>query len=101
MSHEEAVMRARELIEAGDRVNSRWILIEILQNDRENVAAWRMMVPVAKDKTEAMHCLRQVLRLRPRDPWATNLLERLENPARRDPNEDSQVIFRRADVPMT
>jgi hypothetical protein len=78
MSSQDSVQDAVALIKSGRRDEARAILTGILKSDRDNLAAWAGMVQVANNREEAAACLRQVLRLKPGDPWATRQLEKLE-----------------------
>lgn len=78
MSAEEAVQRAIELFRVGQRDKAREILKGVLRQDRENPLTWAAMAQVAASNQEAILCLRQVLRLKPGDPWATEQLQRLD-----------------------
>ena len=78
MSADEEVRRAIELFRVGHKDEAREILKGVLRQDRENPLAWAAMVQVAQSSQEATLCLRQVLRLKPGDPWATEQLQRLD-----------------------
>jgi hypothetical protein len=84
MSSQGSVQDAVALIKSGKRDEARAILTGILKDDKDNLAAWAGMVQVANNREEAAACLKQVLRLKPGDPWATKQLERLE-PAQPEP----------------
>ncbi|HEC23212.1 MAG TPA: tetratricopeptide repeat protein, partial [Chloroflexi bacterium] len=75
------VQRAVALIRSGQRAEARELLKDILIRDRNNAAAWAAMVQVAESRKEAIICLKQVLRLKPGDPWATRALAQLEGRA--------------------
>jgi hypothetical protein len=78
MSSQGSVQDAVALIKSGRRDEARAILTSILKDDKDNLAAWAGMVQVANNREEAAACLKQVLRLKPGDPWATRQLEKLE-----------------------
>ncbi|MBN1119453.1 MAG: hypothetical protein JXJ17_00115, partial [Anaerolineae bacterium] len=78
MAHDEAIQRALELIKAGNKEEARSVLQDLLRQDRDNLAGWQGMARLAKDKKEAIFCLRQILRLKPGDAWASQQLDKLE-----------------------
>jgi hypothetical protein len=84
MSSQNSVQDAIALIKSGQREEARAILTGILKDDKDNLAAWAGMVQVATSREEAAACLKQVLRLKPGDPWASRQLEKLE-PAQPEP----------------
>jgi len=84
MSSQNSVQDAIALIKSGRRDEARAILTGILKDDKDNLAAWAGMVQVANNREEAAACLKQVLRLKPGDPWASRQLEKLE-PAQPEP----------------
>jgi hypothetical protein len=84
MSSQNSVQDAIALIKSGQREEARAILTGILKDDKDNLAAWAGMVQVANNREEAAACLKQVLRLKPGDPWASRQLEKLE-PAQPEP----------------
>jgi hypothetical protein len=77
-SGEQATKRAIELLRAGEKDGAREILKGVLRRDRDNPLAWAAMVQAAASDQEAILCLKQVLRLKPGDPWATKQLQRLD-----------------------
>ena len=81
MSASEEVRRAIQLLQAGKRTEARELLKRLLAQNRDDVFAWAALVQAAEGQEEAVFCLKQVLRLKPGDPWATNYLHRLEGPA--------------------
>lgn len=81
MSANEEVRRAIQLLQAGKRTEARELLKRVLAQNRGDVFAWAAMVQVSDRREEVVFCLNQVLRLKPDDPWATNYLCRLEEPA--------------------
>lgn len=78
MSNKEVVQQAIQLFQAGKRAEARKSLQAVLIEDRDDPYAWAVMVPLAESKKEAIFCLKQVLRLKSGDAWATDHLRRLE-----------------------
>ena len=78
MNSEKSVGQALELVRAGHKAQAREILKAILIEDRNNPAAWAVMVQVAENRQDAITCLKQVLRLKPDDSWASKRLQELQ-----------------------
>lgn len=87
MSAKEAVRQAIDLIRAGKKAEAREILKSALAEDKDNPFAWAAMVQAVESREEAIFCLRQVLRLKSGDPWATEYLRRLESAAAQPPSD--------------
>jgi hypothetical protein len=81
MSDRAAVQRAVELIKAGRKADARDALKAVIAKDRDDPLAWAAMVQAVESRQEAIFCLKQVLRLKPGDAWATDRLRRLEGAA--------------------
>lgn len=81
MSQDEAIKRALEMIKAGRKDEAREVLKEALKQDRENAKAWALMFQISSGPQEGAFCLQQVLRLRPGDSWATEMLAKLKSEA--------------------
>jgi hypothetical protein len=76
---EDILLRARALIRVGRRAEAHNLLRALLNQQRDNAAAWRLMVRVARSQEEAIFCLKHVLRLNPGDEWAVNTLLKLRD----------------------
>jgi signal peptidase len=75
-----AFHRCIELINTGDVFRAKSVLaLDVICKDSDNVAAWALMAYLADDRGEEIHCLEQVLRLRPNDPFAKMHLLGLRN----------------------
>ena len=69
-----------ELVNAGQANQARWVLSqELTHNDNEDAAAWALMAHLAQDRAEAIHCMEQVIRLKPDNFWAGERLRWLRN----------------------
>ena len=69
-----------ELINTGEIFRAKTVLaLDVVCKDADNVAAWALMAHLADDRGEGIHCLEQVLRLRPNDPYAKMRLLDLRN----------------------
>ncbi|MGF1505001.1 MAG: hypothetical protein ACFB51_07710 [Anaerolineae bacterium] len=77
------VRMAYEMGRAGDRVESRSMLIDILRSHPDFVPAWQAMVYVADSREEAIECLQRILYFDPTDEWAIDMLERAGVPVER------------------
>lgn len=67
-----------ELVRAGKQAEAREALKRIIVNDGNHAMAWAAMVQLADSDQERQFCLKQVLRLKPGDPWATQRLHSLQ-----------------------
>jgi signal peptidase len=75
-----AFHRCIELINTGEIFRAKSVLaLDVICKDLDNVAAWALMAHLADDRGEEIHCLEQVLRLRPNDPFAKMRLLGLRN----------------------
>lgn len=75
-----AFQRCIEFINTGEIFRAKAVLaLDVVGKDSDNVAAWALMAHLADDRGEAIHCLEQVLRLRPYDPYAKMRLLSLRN----------------------
>ena len=69
-----------ELVNAGQANQARWVLSqELARNGNEDAAAWALMAHLAQDRAEAIHCMEQVIRLKPDNFWAGERLRWLRN----------------------
>jgi len=69
-----------ELINAGQANRARWVLSqELARNGNEDAAAWALMAHLAQDRADAIHCLEQVIRIKPDNFWAGERLRSLRN----------------------
>ncbi len=78
MSSEAEIKRAVTLLRSGDKVGARKILVQLLKADPNDPVAWAALSQAAQSRDDAAFCLKQVLRLKPGDSWATQHLERLQ-----------------------
>jgi hypothetical protein len=62
----------------GDKRTARRVFGEIVRDDPDNVAAWWFLAAVLDDPEQRIHCVRQVLRLRPDHVEAGQLLHTLQ-----------------------
>jgi hypothetical protein len=62
----------------GDKRSARRILGEIVRDNPDNVAAWWFLAAALDDPEQRIHCVRQVLRLRPDHAEASQLLQSLQ-----------------------
>lgn len=77
-THQETIQTALALVQAGKRAEARDALKGVILDERDNPLAWAAMVQAAESDQEKAFCLKQVLRLRPGDPWASRRLKELE-----------------------
>jgi len=69
-----------ELVNAGQANRARWVLSQKLaRNGNEDAAAWALMAHLAQDRAEAIHCLEQVIRLKPDNFWVGERLRSFRN----------------------
>jgi len=69
-----------ELINAGQVNRARWVLSqELARNGNDDAAAWALMAHLAQDRAEAIHCLEQVIRIKPDNFWAGERLRSIRN----------------------
>ncbi|NDJ53936.1 MAG: tetratricopeptide repeat protein, partial [Chloroflexi bacterium] len=66
-----SLKEALSLVKTGRKAEARQALIELIKSDPSEVRAWAALAQVAKDDTEAQRALKQVLKLKPGDPWAS------------------------------
>jgi signal peptidase len=72
--------RCIEFINTGEIFRAKSVLaLDVICKDSDNLAAWALMAHLADDRGEEIHCLEQVLRLRPNDPYAKMRLLGLRN----------------------
>lgn len=72
-----------EALRRGDRRRARRLLLQVVSEQPDNVAAWWFLGAVVDDPAQRAEALRQVLRLRPDHEEARDLLDRLERQAPR------------------
>jgi hypothetical protein len=65
----------------GDKRAARRVFGEIVREDADNVAAWWFLAAALDDPEQRIHCVRQVLRLRPDHLEASQLLQSLQRHA--------------------
>jgi hypothetical protein len=75
---DERLTRGTAALRRGDRRTARRIFGEIVRDDPDNVAAWWFLAAVLDDPEQRIHCVRQVLRLRPDHVEASQLLHTLQ-----------------------
>lgn len=71
------VQYAIALLRAGKKAEAREALRRYITTNSDNPMAWAAMVQVADSPAEKRYCLKQVLRLKPDDAWATKCLQSL------------------------
>ena len=72
--------RCIEFINTGEIFRAKAVLaLDVVCKDSDSVAAWALMAHLADDRGEEIHCLEQILRLRPEDPYAKMRLLGLRN----------------------
>jgi hypothetical protein len=74
---EEQLARAEQLLQEGQRVHAREIVVDILERDNTAIRAWAMLATVANDQAESVYALRQVHALAPNAEWEQWAEERL------------------------
>jgi len=65
---------------AGKRDEARKIFITVVRQSPDNELAWGWMYSVANDDKERVHCMRQVVRINPKNEKASQLLNKLLAP---------------------
>jgi hypothetical protein len=78
VAHDLLVERAIRLARNNRQEEARQLLRRVLSEDRDHTAAWREMARLADTREQAIHCLKQVLRVNPDDEEARRGLERIE-----------------------
>ena len=81
---------AIELLEQGNPAEAVRELEQILSEDIDNIAAWRLLAQAVEDPAEMKECYEHVLRLDPHDQEAINALHELEAP---QPQESALPFF--------
>lgn len=71
--------QAQYLINVGRKDEALWLLNGILQVDRRNVDAWRLMAQAATSPDEMRQALSTVVQLDPGDTWAREALRKLDS----------------------
>ena len=71
------VQEALRLAKVGGKARAHDLLVEVINQDRDNFDAWVIMAQVSIDSQEAIVCMKQALRLRPDDKRAKRYLEQL------------------------
>jgi len=67
-----------EALRSGDKRRARRIFAAVVNEEPDNAAAWWYLAAVAADSQQKLHCLKQVIRLRPDHEEASQLLRALE-----------------------
>jgi hypothetical protein len=75
---DERLTRGMAALRRGDKRTARRVFGEIVRDDPDNVAAWWFLAAVLDDPEQRIHCVRQVLRLRPDHVEAGQLLHTLQ-----------------------
>jgi hypothetical protein len=99
MSDKEAIQQAVRFIKVGKKAEAREVLKSVIAQDRDDPFAWAAMVQAVESRQEAVFCLKQVLRLKPGDAWATDRLRRLEAAAQPPPGPERLSPFLPASEP--
>lgn len=76
--NDEQLQKGIEALRAGDRRTARRIFGQVVNDEPDNHTAWWYLAAVLEDPEQKIHCLRQVLRLRPDHAEAAGMLARLE-----------------------
>jgi hypothetical protein len=76
---ETSLDQAQYLINVGRKDEALWLLNGILQHDRRNVDAWRLMAQAATSPDEMRQALSTVVQLDPTDTWAREALRKLDS----------------------
>jgi tetratricopeptide (TPR) repeat protein len=94
--------QAIELLRAGDRVQSRALLLKLVEQNPDDERAWGWLSNAAQTYDERLRCLQQVLRINPENAPARDMLRKLESQdwAASIPTAKSQAEFSRAAPPL-
>jgi hypothetical protein len=76
----DALTAIRQRINSGDREEARSRLVDLLQSDPQNLAAWALMPVLLDDPAGQGDCYRHILRRDPGNRYATTMLEALARP---------------------
>jgi hypothetical protein len=79
MSDNDTIQRGVQLAEAGQTDQAREIFEAVIDQDPNNATAWAGLAQLARNRNEELFALRQVLRVRPDNDWATERLAELES----------------------
>lgn len=72
------LQRVSQMIKNGQRKQAVRVLAELIERDSQNPALWWLLANAAEDPAQARMALEELLSLRPNDPRATAMLNRLE-----------------------
>jgi len=68
------LIQAQEILQKGDRVHARTILVRIIKQEPRNVQAWMLLAEAADTKEQAIYCLERALSLDPQNSTALKWL---------------------------
>lgn len=101
MSADDRIRYAVLLAKSGQKGDARQVIAEVLKSDRRNADAWLVSAQLAPSRAEAIECMQQVVRLRPDDARARQILARLQGkPKRRAPPARKPSAAPRARSPL-
>lgn len=77
-SGDDVLKQAHAFIKAGDKKSASKLLKQVLQKDKDNAGAWWLLANAVDNPTHQEKALEQVLRLRPGEKKAQQMLTRLQ-----------------------
>lgn len=77
-SGDDVLKQAHAFIKAGDKKSATKLLKQVLQKDKDNAGAWWLLANAVDNPTHQEKALEQVLRLRPGEKKAQQMLTRLQ-----------------------
>jgi hypothetical protein len=77
--HNHALRQAYEMIKAGDKKGAYQTLVPVLKADKDNANAWWLLANCAPSPDKMRMALKHVLRLRPDNAKAQQMLQKLES----------------------
>ena len=85
MDVEQTLQRGIEAAEAGQKVQARLILTEVIETDPANVEAWLWLSQLVDSLEDQIACLENVLTLDPAHEFAHTELERVKETQQKHP----------------
>jgi hypothetical protein len=99
--NQEQLNQARRYMEAGQRDKARAIAQAALDENPDDILAWRIMARAAETKDECQSALYRILALKPDDEWAQNALAHLvSEPAEPVPESAPKELPKRRQLPI-
>lgn len=86
---DDLIQQGKDALQAGNRDEARKLFLAAVKQNRDSERTWMLLYNVADNDQERTHCLKQILRINPKNERANRFLTQLKN----DPTQTKENII--------